>query len=97
MSIYGITIKDGDHNNIFIVEGDEAVMEKFDRLAEIFPYDNIYVWDYKTGVVKLAPNIPGWVDIPIASIIEKEFGYPQDIEGGLKDNNIYLWQSRNIV
>lgn len=32
-----------------------------------------------------------------ALVIEKEFGHPQDIEGGFKDNNIYLWQSRNIV
>ncbi len=29
--------------------------------------------------------------------IEKEFGHPQDIEGGIKDDMIYLWQSRNIV
>ena len=32
-----------------------------------------------------------------ALVVEKEFGHPQDIEGGFKDNNIYLWQSRNIV
>ena len=30
-------------------------------------------------------------------IIEKEFGHPQDIEGGFVGNNIYLWQTRNIV
>ena len=29
--------------------------------------------------------------------IEKAFGAPQDIEGGIKDGKIYLWQSRNIV
>ena len=29
--------------------------------------------------------------------IEKEFGAPQDIEGGIKGNDIYLWQTRNIV
>ena len=29
--------------------------------------------DYQTGVVKLAPNIPGWVNVPIAQMIEEEF------------------------
>ena len=28
----------------------------------------------KKGVVRLAPNIPGWVNVPIANIMEKEFG-----------------------
>lgn len=32
-----------------------------------------------------------------ALVIEKEFGAPQDIEGGFADNEIYLWQTRNIV
>jgi glucokinase len=32
--------------------------------------------DYKSGVVKNAPNIPGWVDIPIAKMIEAEFNVP---------------------
>ena len=31
-----------------------------------------------------------------ALVIEKEFGTPQDIEGGFADNEIYLWQTRNI-
>ena len=29
--------------------------------------------------------------------IEQEFGVPQDIEGGIKDDNTYIWQTRNIV
>lgn len=29
--------------------------------------------DYKSGIVRLAPNIPGWVDVPIAKLIEDEF------------------------
>src|SRR5574344_2798 len=29
--------------------------------------------DYKKGIVRLAPNIPGWVEIPISQIMEKEF------------------------
>lgn len=32
-----------------------------------------------------------------ALVVEKEFGAPQDIEGGIKEDNIYFWQSRNIV
>ena len=32
-----------------------------------------------------------------ALVVEKEFGTPQDIEGGLKDDDIYFWQTRNIV
>ncbi|MDR1169101.1 MAG: ROK family protein [Heliobacteriaceae bacterium] len=32
--------------------------------------------DYKSGVVRLAPNIPGWADIPIAKMIEDEFHVP---------------------
>ena len=32
-----------------------------------------------------------------ALIIEKGFGKPQDIEGGIKDKQVYLWQTRNIV
>ncbi len=36
--------------------------------------------DYKNGVVRLAPNIPGWVDVPIAKIIEDEFKIPTRID-----------------
>ena len=25
--------------------------------------------DYKSGIVRLAPNIPGWVEVPIAKMI----------------------------
>ena len=36
--------------------------------------------DYKNGIVRLAPNIPGWVNIPIAKIIEDEFKIPTRID-----------------
>lgn len=36
--------------------------------------------DYKNGIVKLAPNIPGWVDVPIAKIISEEFKLPVKID-----------------
>lgn len=32
-----------------------------------------------------------------ALVIEKEFGQPQDIEGGFLGDEIYIWQTRNIV
>ena len=40
--------------------------------------------DYKTGVVKLAPNIPGWVNIPIANMIEDEFHIPTKIDNDVR-------------
>ena len=40
--------------------------------------------DYKTGVVKLAPNIPGWVNVPIAEIMEKEFGIPTRVDNDVR-------------
>lgn len=40
--------------------------------------------DYKTGVVKLAPNIPGWVNIPIAQMIEEEFNIPTRIDNDVR-------------
>ena len=32
--------------------------------------------DYKAGIVRNAPNIPGWVEVPIAKLIEDEFKIP---------------------
>ncbi len=32
-----------------------------------------------------------------ALVLEKAFGKPQDIEGGIKAGQLYLWQTRNIV
>lgn len=32
-----------------------------------------------------------------ALVLENEFGKPQDIEGGIKDGQLYFWQTRNIV
>lgn len=36
--------------------------------------------DYKNGVVILATNVPGWVNVPIAKIIEDEFHVPVRID-----------------
>ena len=40
--------------------------------------------DYKSGVVRLAPNIPGWVDIPIAKMIEDEFHIPTRVDNDVR-------------
>lgn len=40
--------------------------------------------DCKTGVVKLAPNIPGWVNVPIAQMIEDEFHIPTKIDNDVR-------------
>ena len=40
--------------------------------------------DYNTGVVKLAPNIPGWINVPIAQMIEEEFNIPTRIDNDVR-------------
>lgn len=40
--------------------------------------------DYKSGIVRLAPNIPGWVDVPIAKLIEDEFNIPTRVDNDVR-------------
>ena len=40
--------------------------------------------DCDNGVVRLAPNIPGWVNIPIADIVSKEFGVPVKVDNDVR-------------
>lgn len=40
--------------------------------------------DYKNGIVRLAPNIPGWVEVPIASMVEKEFNIPTKVDNDVR-------------
>ena len=40
--------------------------------------------DYKEGVVKNLPNIPGWVDIPLSKIIEDEFQIPTKLDNDVR-------------
>lgn len=49
------------------------------------PNDVKKVWDVVKNLVKNA------------LVLEKEFGKPQDIEGGIKNGQLYFWQTRNIV
>ncbi len=32
--------------------------------------------DYKTGIMYTPPNLPGWGDVPLKEILQKEFGIP---------------------
>lgn len=40
--------------------------------------------DYKEGVVKNLPNIPGWVNIPLGKIIEEEFSIPTRLDNDVR-------------
>lgn len=40
--------------------------------------------DYKEGVVKNLPNIPGWVNVPLAKIIEDEFKIPTKLDNDVR-------------
>lgn len=40
--------------------------------------------DYKTGLVRILPNIPGWVDVPVAKIMEEEFGIPTRLDNDVR-------------
>lgn len=40
--------------------------------------------DCKNGIVRLAPNIPGWVDVPIAEIMQKEFNIPTRVDNDVR-------------
>ncbi len=56
----------------------------YEKTIEAIGFDFPGQVDYKTGVVKLAPNIPGWVNIPIAEMIEKEFNIPTKIDNDVR-------------
>ncbi|MBQ6516669.1 ROK family protein [bacterium] len=40
--------------------------------------------DYQKGIVRHAPNIPGWVNVPIAEIMEKEYGIPTKVDNDVR-------------
>lgn len=40
--------------------------------------------DFKSGIVRLITNIPGWVEIPLAKIIEDEFHIPTRIDNDVR-------------
>jgi len=40
--------------------------------------------DYQAGVVRLLPNMPGWVEIPVAKIMEDEFKIPTRLDNDVR-------------
>lgn len=40
--------------------------------------------DFKEGIVRNAPNIPGWVEIPIKQIFEMEFNIPTRVDNDVR-------------
>lgn len=40
--------------------------------------------DYKNGIVRNAPNVPGWIDVPIAKIFEEEFNIPTRVDNDVR-------------
>lgn len=40
--------------------------------------------DCDNGVVRILPNIPGWIDVPIAEIMQKEFGVPVKVDNDVR-------------
>lgn len=40
--------------------------------------------DYKSGIVRLITNIPGWVEIPLAKMIEDEFHIPTRVDNDVR-------------
>lgn len=68
-------------------EGLEATLERIKRMVrEVLPEDGSTVsgigisapgpLDPKTGVVVAPPNLPGWHNVPLADILNAEFGVP---------------------
>ena len=40
--------------------------------------------DCDNGVVRILPNIPGWIDVPIAEIMQKEFNVPVKVDNDVR-------------
>ncbi len=40
--------------------------------------------DYKQGIVRILPNIPGWIDVPVKKIIEDEFHIPTFLDNDVR-------------
>lgn len=40
--------------------------------------------DSKKGIVRLLPNIPGWVNVPLSEIMEKEFGVTTKVDNDVR-------------
>ena len=66
----------------------EYVFDENYNLLSSKPLEESHVKELFPILKKLVKN---------ALVLEKEFGKPQDIEGGIKAGQLYFWQARNIV
>ncbi len=48
--------------------------------------------DHAKGVVRFLPNIPGWRNVPLKSILEKKTGFPVTIDNDVKLITLAEWQ-----
>lgn len=85
---------------IYDKETKKMTIEKEHSLMTEYIFDEKYNLIYKKITGKHQIN-KIWSVIKTlvknALVLEKEFGKPQDIEGGIKDGKLYIWQTRNIV
>ena len=40
--------------------------------------------DCDKGIVRILPNIPGWINVPIAEIMQKEFNVPVKVDNDVR-------------
>ena len=40
--------------------------------------------DCSAGIVRISPNIPGWINVPVAKIVEKEFDIPTKVDNDVR-------------
>ena len=72
------------------VKGEYLINNSGEVIEQHFDEDNI-----KSNWTKLL--IPLAIIVKNALALEKYFGKPQDIEGGIKNGKVYFWQTRDIV
>jgi len=67
-------------------EGQEAVLARvYAAVREAWPRDGAIAAigigapgpvDYKQGILRFAPNLPGWVNVPLKTLLEAQFNVP---------------------
>ena len=72
------------YNNKFLVDDNGNILEKEDGNNEILENWHVLL----SPLTILSQNVLK---------LEKYFGKPQDIEGGIQDNKVYLWQVRDVI
>jgi len=85
LSDSGGNIVKGDLRDTLAPEGPEAVIKRIiDSIRQVASGADIAgigigaagAYEASTGVITLSPNLPGWHNIPLRAIIQKEFSVP---------------------